>query len=195
MNQHSNGNSQDFITALLAPSKGSRGSRRAWGIDVETVWVPFFTATNVEGTTTLPDDVLGAPIRLAKTKDGEVRFDNNGRPRTRVAPELNAQVTLVKENLVSAMMARVGLVMEELPDAYRKQVAAAQEAGQVVIDQQTHEVADAAEMLRLQQEADAKAEAAEGEHAPEPETPESTPAQNRNRNRKSEPEPVETPAS
>jgi hypothetical protein len=102
---HSNGNAQDFITALLAPSKGTRGSPRAWGIGVEAIWVPFFTATSVEGTTALPDDVLGAPIRLAKTKDGEVRFDNNGRPRMRIAPELNAQVTLVKENLVSAMMA------------------------------------------------------------------------------------------
>jgi hypothetical protein len=191
---NSNGNTPDFITALLAPSKGSRGSRRAWGIDVETIWVPFFTATNVEGTTTLPDDVLGAPIRLAKTKDGEVRFDANGRPRMRVASELNAQVTLVKENLVSAMMARVGLVMEERPDEYRQQVAAAQLAGQVVIEQQAHDVADAAEMRRLQQEADAKAEAAEGEHAPEPATPVTPPAQNR-RHRTPEPETVESPTS
>jgi hypothetical protein len=191
---NSNGNIPDFITALLAPSKGSRGSRRAWGIDVETVWVPFFTATNVEGKTTLPDDVLGAPIRLVKTKDGEVRFDKNGRPRMRVAPELNAQVTLVRENLVSGMLAYAGDIVAERPDEYRQQVAAAQLAGEAVLDQQAHDVADAAEMLRLQQEADAKAVAAEGEHAPEPETPVTTPAHNR-RNRTPEPEHVETPAS
>jgi hypothetical protein len=191
---HSNGDSPDFLTALLAPSKGTRGSRRAWGIDVETIWVPYFTGTNVEGKTELPDDVLGAPIRLAKTRDGEVRFDNNGRPRMRVAPELNAQVTLVRENFVSALMARVGLVIEERPDEYRQQVAAAQLAGQAVMEQQAHDVAVAAEMLRLQQEADAKAVAAEGEHAPEPETPVITPAHNR-RNRTPEPEHVETPAS
>jgi hypothetical protein len=150
---HSNGDSPDFLTALLAPSKGTRGSRRAWGIDVETVWVPYFTGTNVEGKTELPDDVLGAPIRLAKTRDGEVRFDNNGRPRMRVAPELNAQVTLVRENFVSALMARVGLVIEERPDEYRQQVAAQQLAGEAVMKQQAHDVAVAAETLRIQAEA------------------------------------------
>jgi hypothetical protein len=183
---NSNGNTSDFITALLAPSKGTKGSRRAWGIDVETVWVPFFTATNVTKQTQIDDDVLGAPIRLAKTRDGEVRFDANGRPRMRVAPELNAQITLVKENFVSGLLAHVGTVIEESPDAYRDRVAAQQLAGEAVLKQQSDDVAVAAEKLRLEAEAEAKAAAAE---QPAPETPA---AQNR-RNRA--PEIAETPAS
>jgi hypothetical protein len=185
MVQHSNGNTPDFLTALLAPSKGTRRSRRAWGIDVETVWVPYFTATNVREETELPDDVLGAPIRLAKTKDGEVRFDANGMPRMRVAPELNAQVNLVRENLVSAMMARVRTTIEERPDDYRKQVAAQQLAGEAVIKQQAHDVTVAVEKLRLEAEAQAKAEPAVEQPAPEP-----TPTAQNRRNRT--PEPAET---
>jgi hypothetical protein len=134
---------------------------------VETVWVPYFTATNVREETELPDDVLGAPIRLAKTKDGEVRFDANGMPRMRVAPELNAQVNLVRENLVSAMMARVGITIEERPDEYRARVAAQQLAGEAVMNQQAHDVTVAVEMLRLEAEAQAKAEPAAEQPAPE----------------------------
>jgi hypothetical protein len=78
-----------YIKALLAPTGSSRTLRRAWSIDVESVWVPFFTATNVMGETDLADDVLGAPIRLAKDKDGEVRFTQSGRPVMRVHKDLS----------------------------------------------------------------------------------------------------------
>jgi hypothetical protein len=158
MTQNTNGNTPTYIKSLLAPNKSTRGSRRAWGIDVEAVWVPFFTATNVMGETFLPDDVLGAPIRLAKTKDGEVRFDNNGRPRMSVHQELNAQVTLVRENFVAGLQAYTGSVMEERTDAYREQVEAQQLAGAVVLEQLHEDVAQALELLA---EAEAALEAAQ----------------------------------
>ena len=172
--QHSNGTTPDFITALLAPAKGSNGSRRAWGIDVETVWVPFFTATNVDHKTFIADDLLGAPIRLAKTKDGEVRFDQNGRPRMRVAPELNAQVTLVRENFVSGLMAYTGNIFDERPDEYREHVEAQQRAGAAVVEQQTHEVTLAIELLRQQEAAQAALDALAAAEVP-------TPGRNRSR--------------
>jgi hypothetical protein len=181
--QHSNGNTPDFITALLAPAKGSKGSRRAWGIDVETVWVPFFTATNVDGKTFLDDDILGAPIRLAKTKDGEVRFDQNGRPRMRVAPELNAQVTLVRENFVSGLMAYTGNIIAERPDEYREQVEAAQLAGTAVFEQQAHDVALAVEILRQQEEAQAALEAAAAAQVEQDAAAAEVPTPGRNRSR------------
>jgi hypothetical protein len=179
--QHSNGTTPDFITALLAPAKGSKGSRRAWGIDVETVWVPFFTATNVDGKTFLDDDILGAPIRLAKTKDGEVRFDQNGRPRMRVAPELNAQVTLVRENFVSGLMAYTGNMIAERPDEYREQVEAAQLAGAAVVEQQAHDVALAVELLRQQEEAQAALEALAAAQVEQEASQVPTPGRNRSR--------------
>ena len=86
--------SPDYIKALLVPPTSGGGSRRAWSIDVESTWVPFFTATNVMGETTLPEEVLGAPIRLAKSPDGDVRFTKTGRPVMRVAPELNSQIAI-----------------------------------------------------------------------------------------------------
>ena len=48
--------------ATLAPSSKSV-SRKAWGIDVSTVWVPYFTAAKTIGAlddTDLPDAELGA---------------------------------------------------------------------------------------------------------------------------------------
>jgi hypothetical protein len=179
--QHSNGNTPDFITALLAPAKGSKGSRRAWGIDVESVWVPFFTATNVDHKTFIDDDILGAPIRLAKTKDGEVRFDQNGRPRMRVAPELNAQVTLVRENFVSGLMAYTGNIIAERPDDYREQVEAAQLAATAVFEQQAHDVALAVELLRQQEEAQAALEALAAAQVEQEAAQVPTPGRNRSR--------------
>lgn len=146
----------NYIKALLAPTKSSRGSRRAWSIDVESVWVPFFTATNVMGETNLADDVLGAPIRLAKGKDGEVRFTTSGRPVMRLHPELNAQIGMVRENFVAGLQAYTGSVQEERPDAYGDQVTKAQAAGQPIM------VGDQKEILAALEK---------GEHVPD-----STPA-------------------
>ena len=154
-----NSNTPSYIKALLAPNK-SRGSRRAWSIDVESVWVPFFTATNVMGETDLPDDVLGAPIRLARSKDGEIRFNDSGRPITRVHPDLNAQVTLVRENFVAGLQAYTGSVQEERPDAYGEHVARQYAAGQPIEGQELHEVAQAVAKLKAEvEETDAQGDA------------------------------------
>ncbi|MFQ6027698.1 MAG: hypothetical protein ACE5Q6_09420 [Dehalococcoidia bacterium] len=194
MTTNSNGKTPDYIKALLAPTKNSRGSRRAWSIDVESVWVPFFTATNVMGETNLPDDVLGAPIRLAKSPDGDVRFTQSGRPVMRVHPELNAQIGIVRENFVAGLQAYTGAVQNERPDAYGVQVANQQAAGMPILEQDQTDILEAVEILRKQ----AEAEAAEGEHAPEDGKAEEKATQSRSRSNtseKPEPEPATTPAS
>jgi len=183
-----------YIKALLAPTKNSRGSRRAWSIDVESVWAPFFTATNVMGETTLPDDVLGAPIRLAKSPDGEVRFSQSGRPVMRVHPELNSQIGIVRENFVAGLQAYTGSVLEERPDAYGEQVTKAQAAGQPIMEADQKDILSATEKLREQTEEST----AEGEHAPESDQAENKAAQNRSRRNTSQtetPEAATTPAS
>jgi hypothetical protein len=191
---HSNGQTPDYIKALLAPTKSSRGSRRAWSIDVESVWVPFFTATNVMGETNLADDVLGAPIRLAKTPDGEVRFTASGRPVMRVHPELNSQIGIVRENFVAGLQAYTGSVMEERPDAYGDQVSRAQAAGQPIMEQDQADIQDATEKLRAQTEPTEPAPA-EGEHTPDSTPADAKAATGRTRNRTPDPEPATTPAS
>ena len=171
VNTHANGNTPDYIKALLVPPTSGGTSRRAWSIDVESTWVPFFTATNVMGETTLPDEVLGAPIRLAKSPDGDVRFTKTGRPIMRVAPELNSQIAIVRENFVAGLQAYTGSVMEERPDAYGSQVAAQQAVGNPLQEQDGSDVVAAMEAAKaaLEEECAPAEEAAQ-----EPETPPTT---------------------
>ena len=161
--QQSNGNGDtpSYIKALLAPGRSKSGSRRAWSIDVENVWVPFFTATNIMGDTHLPDDVLGAPLRLAKAKDGSIRFSQTGRPVMRVAAELNGQITIVRENFVAGLQAYTGTVQNERPEAYMTLVEAARLAALPVMEKAQHDIEEAVCLLRQ----------AEGEHPPIPDKP------------------------
>ena len=188
VNTHANGNTPDYIKALLVPPTSGGASRRAWSIDVESTWVPFFTATNVMGETTLPDEVLGAPIRLAKSPDGDVRFTKTGRPIMRVAPELNAQIGIVRENFVAGLQAYTGSVMEERPDAYGSQVAAQQAVGNPLQEQDGDDVLAAMEAAKAALEEECPATE---EPAPE-ETPSTTASSRRSRDTSDTPEvPVE----
>ncbi|MDD4986305.1 MAG: hypothetical protein PHQ43_11060, partial [Dehalococcoidales bacterium] len=67
MEQNQNPN---YVSALLMPRAESKSDRRAWSIPLLGVWVPFFTATNAAGESAIPSEVLGAPIRLQRNKDG-----------------------------------------------------------------------------------------------------------------------------
>ena len=54
--------------AMLAPTS-KPVSRKAWGIDVSTVWLLYFTAARVNGAINemdLSDADLGAPFRLRR---------------------------------------------------------------------------------------------------------------------------------
>ncbi len=118
--------------AMLAPSSKAI-SRKAWGIDVATIWTPYFTAAKTIGAvddTDLPDAELGAPFRLRRDKDtNEVKFSNTGRPMFTVAPHLNDLVNRARDNYVAGLMAQTAAVMDERPDAYRDQVERQQKAG------------------------------------------------------------------
>jgi hypothetical protein len=139
---------------------------------VETVWAPFFTACNVMGETNLPSDVLGAPIRLAKGKDGEVKFSQSGRPVMRVHKDLNDQVNIVRENFVAGLQAYTGSVQEERPDAYSNHVAAQQAAGQPLMEQDQADIVAALEQQAAQEQAESDAQgetpSGEGDPASEP---------------------------
>ncbi len=126
---------KSFISALVSPGPGSASGKKSWSIDVETVLVPFFTATNAMGDTQLSPETLGAPIRLGIQKDGSVRFTQTGRPSMRIAPELTQQVKILRENLTASLVAYTGEVIEEHGDAYREQVERNQLAGSPLLDQ------------------------------------------------------------
>ena len=118
-----------YIKALLKPSTPKSASRKVWSIDLERVWLPFFTATNVQDETAIPAEALGAPLRLAKDKDGSVKFSSNGRPVVRLAKELSDSVKMVRENFEASLVGYVGQVQKARPEDYKAQVQANREAG------------------------------------------------------------------
>ncbi len=122
-----------YIKQLLQPNGNKRQGRRVWSIDLETVWLPFFHATNVMGDTALPAEALGCPIRLAYDKDGAVKFSKSSRPVTKVAKELSQTVTLVRENMVANLQDYTHQVAEGKANEYKTSVTTALKAGQPIL--------------------------------------------------------------
>jgi len=161
-----------YIKSLLLPTTKSPQGRRVWSIDLETVWLPFFTATNAMGDTSIPVDALGCPIRLAYDKDGSVRFGKTGRPVSRVAKPLSDSVTLIRQNFVANLQQYAEQVATERQEDYATQVELAQKAGLPIIAHDRAELDKAVQLqleeaMRQVQEEVAQEEAVPPEHEPE----------------------------
>lgn len=160
--------SPSFISALVSPGPGSNSGKKSWSIDVESIWVPFFTATNAMGDTNISHETLGAPIRLGLQKDGSVRFTQTGRPSMRVAPELSTQIRVVRENFVASLQSYTGTVIEEHTDAYRAQVERNQHSGTPLLAQDAKLLQEELDRLeRVTEEAVAEAATADPTDATE----------------------------
>ena len=159
-----------YIKSLLQPTTKS-ASRKVWSVDLEFTWLPFFTATNVQGDTAIPKDVLGAPLRLSKAKDGTVKFSQSGRPVLRVAPELSEQIKFVRENFTASLLNYVGQVQKAKPDEYKAEVQACYEAGKPIAEKMAHDVEEAMLMAQAVAATPEEPEATTPEPAatPEPE--------------------------
>ena len=123
----------NYIKSLLIPNGRKPSGRKAWSIDLETVWLPFFTATNVTGDTRIPSEALGAPIRLAYDTDGSVKFSKTGRPITKVVKPIGDSVRMVRENFTAGLLAYANGVITDNPEGYKAQVEMAREAGAPVL--------------------------------------------------------------
>ena len=146
-----------YIQALLSPNgKTKPQGRRIWSIDLETVWLPFFTATNTMGDTAIPHEALGAPLRLAYEADGEVKFSKTGRPVIKVVKDIAEATRLVRENFVAGLTAYANGVATESPEGYQAQLEASIEAGKPIVEKDRGALEEA---LALVREAQAKAEA------------------------------------
>ena len=138
-----------------------------WSIDLETVWIPFFLATNTTKATAIPSDALGAPMRLAYDKDGEVKFTKSGRPSMKVATEVAAQVKTVRENFVANLQSFTGKVRTQEKDAFKTEVEAALKAAEPIAQKMDEDLTMA--YLRLQEKAECEAEAEKVEATPDTE--------------------------
>ena len=156
----------NYIKSLLLPNPKSPRGRRVWSIDLETVWLPFLTATNTMGDTAIPSDALGCPIRLAFDKDGSVKFSKTGRPVSRVAKPISDNVTLIRQNFVANLQQYAEQVATDRQKDYAKQVEMATIAGKPII---AHDTAELDKAIKLQlEEAMRVAEQEAPSEAPEP---------------------------
>jgi hypothetical protein len=153
----------DYIRALVIPNGKAKSGKRAWGIDLETVWLPFFFATNTQGETAIPSEALGCPVRLAYSGDGSVKFGKSGRPVTKVARELGEAVRMVRENFTATLQSYAHSVIAENGDGYKAQVEQAVKAGQPIAEKDKANLDEAIAMAM-----EAALAQAEGKAKPEP---------------------------
>ncbi len=144
-----------YISQLVMPqAKATRTARRIWSIDLETVWLPVFHATNIMGETSMSAEALGAPLRLATGKDGSVKFSQSGKPVIRVVKEVSDMVKLIRENFTAGLQSYAHEVITENTEAYELSVKQAIEAGKPII---AHDTAMLSEAIRRQVEAEVEA--------------------------------------
>ena len=124
----------NYIKSLLIPNGRKPAGRKVWSIDLETVWLPFLTATNVMGDTRIPSEALGAPIRLAYDTDGSVKFSKTGRPITKVVKPIADSVRMVRENFTAGLLAYANGVITDNAEGYKAQVEMAREAGEPILN-------------------------------------------------------------
>ncbi len=149
-----------YIQTLLKPTSKPQAARKVWSVDLENVWVPFFTAANVAGGASIPSEDLGAPLRLAKTKDGQVRFGQNGRPSLRVAPALNDAITGVRENFIATLQGYTGQVIKANAEGYKAEVEKGQKAAAPLMAAMAHDLSEATKAMDAVAQAEAIVEGA-----------------------------------
>jgi len=147
----------NYIKSLLKPTANKAQGRKVWSIDLETVWLPFFTASNTMGVTAIQPESLGSPLRLAYNQDGSVKFSKAGKPVIRVAKEIGDNVKLVRDNFIAGLQNYTNEVYTTNEQAYKDTVKACLEAGKPVQDHDKAKLDDA--MAKIVEQAIAEAEA------------------------------------
>ena len=146
----------NYIKSLLTPNTKQPQGRKVWSIDLQQVWLPFFTATNTMGDTAIPSEAIGCPLRLGYDKAGQVRFSQAGRPVIRVAKEIADNVRLVRENFTANLLNYAGSVMRDNADGYKAQIEMAKKAGDPIYQHDKNQLSNA---LKARADAEAKAQA------------------------------------
>jgi len=151
------GDTPQYIKSLLLPNGKKPTGRRVWSLDLESIWLPFFTATNLQRDTAIPLDALGAPLRLAYAQDGTVKFSKSGRPVVRVAKPIADSVKLVRENFAANLVAYAEGVADSNPKGFEALQKNAIKAGKPIAtaDKENMEKAIAEAMAKSMAEAEA----------------------------------------
>ena len=153
-----NNETPTYIKSLVTPTTKQAQGRKVWSIDLQQVWLPFFTATNTMGDTAIPSDAIGCPFRLGYDKAGQVRFSQSGRPVVRVVKEIADNVRMVRDNFTANLLSYAGQVAKDNAEGYKAQIAQALKAGEVIA---THDKTQLSKALEARAEAQAEAVAKE----------------------------------
>lgn len=146
-----------YIKTLLMPNGQKPAGRKVWSIDLETVWLPFFMATNLTGDTAISHEAIGAPLRLGYYPDGCPRFNKNGKPQVKVVKELAEIIRTVRENFTVTLGSFAKGIFSGNPEDYKALMASAKQAGEPIINRDRLAIQEA--IQRDLEEAMAKAEA------------------------------------
>lgn len=150
----------NYIVSLLTPRPGKAADRKVWSVELFGVWLPFFTATNAQGVSSIPAEALGAPLRLQKEQDGTPKFSKSGRPILRVVRELSDQVRIVRENFVAGLLSYTDAVRKAMPAEFKAQLEANYKAGEPIAQR---DITDLNDYLKAVAEAKAAEAAAKAE--------------------------------
>lgn len=145
----------NYIKSLLMPNGRKPAGRRVWSIDLELIWLPFLTATNVMGDTRIPHEALGAPLRLAYDADGSVKFSKTGRPITKVAKDISDTIRMVRENFTAGLLSYANGVITKRANDYKGMIELANKAGQPIVTRDKANLEQA--LIRQMEEAVASA--------------------------------------
>ena len=115
------------------------------------------------GDTAIPNDALGAPLRLSYNQDGTAKFTKAGRPTIKVVKELADSIRTVRENFTAQLTGYAGQVIQDKPEQYKQLVEVSREASQAIIANDKLAISEA-----IQRQVEAMTEPAE-ETAREPE--------------------------
>ena len=124
------------IKALLKPSPEKAKDRNVRGLPLNGLWIPFFTATNATGESSIAHSALGAPMQLVVNKDGtpKVKVDDDGTERVqyKVNKAVNDSVKTVMDNFAFGLMAFTETVKKTHLEQYKAEVEAARVAGATI---------------------------------------------------------------
>jgi len=113
----------EYIHSILKHVQKKQSDKKVWSIGLNTVWIPFFTASNINGETEITPDALGYPLRLQYDKNtGSVKF-SKGKPIIRVARELADAVSMARLNFEANCLQYATDTAKDNPDAFKKHQA------------------------------------------------------------------------
>ncbi|MFA5385037.1 MAG: hypothetical protein WC364_10310 [Eubacteriales bacterium] len=147
------------IIEINGTSTKKAAEKKIWSIGLETVLLPYLTASNAVGATCIDGDVLGCPVRIARNTDGTPKLNKSGKLVTSVHKEIRAQVANMRDAYIAQLRNATRFVQSTETEAYNNQVKIANRMGAEALQAEKDLIAKHEATLKALAEATAKAEA------------------------------------